>query len=189
MDTCPLCFDSMDMLGYLDERQATATCFKLECNHSFHTKCIIDCLSKSEHKCPSCNKYKSAEHKMTEAGLAQIFLREIKNDVDVKYAVSEYKSALTELKETYKQLNDDVNEYAKKRCEELHFYKKRQYVNDCVTAVKAEVRASAKTKGPRYVAALHYGSSWERERRFIETFIGSRRLHSRWRFTYIRLKI
>ena len=46
------------MEEYQDEKESTETCFKLECHHAFHTKCIMECLLKSKSACPLCNKDK-----------------------------------------------------------------------------------------------------------------------------------
>jgi len=37
--TCNICYENMDMLEYNDPNESTLTCFKLECGHSYHTKC------------------------------------------------------------------------------------------------------------------------------------------------------
>ena len=61
--SCVICFGDMDMQEYGDERSHTETCRKLRCGHAYHTDCIIEFLSHSNHRCPACNEYKTPEAK------------------------------------------------------------------------------------------------------------------------------
>ena len=81
---CAICFDEMDMKYYQDSRDQTPTCFKLECDHAYHTKCIVASLQKTQHKCPQCNSHKTPEQVLTMEGL----ITEVFDDVRKK---SEFK--------------------------------------------------------------------------------------------------
>ena len=72
MDVCPICLEDMDMTSFNDSRLSTSTCYKLECGHSFHTKCIIGCLSIDRKKCPSCNDRKNPSTELTLQGLKTV---------------------------------------------------------------------------------------------------------------------
>jgi len=75
--TCSICWEDMDMQDYNDSRESTLTCFKLECGHSYHTKCIIMALSKTKHQCPLCNKEKSIQDKVEEQAYIKKILRKV----------------------------------------------------------------------------------------------------------------
>jgi len=178
MDSCPLCFEDMDMKSYEDERDCTPTCFKLECKHSFHTKCIIECLTHANRKCPSCNSQKNADELLSAEGLCDRLMKELKNDVDVRYLVNEYKEASAEFKSTFSQLKKEVKEFAKKRGEELQFFEKRNYNRQCLHAIKTEMKHTARLLGSKYLGAMLHGDKWERDRRFRNIILGdSHRRH------------
>ena len=171
------------MKSYEDSKQMTSTCFKLECNHAYHTKCIIECLSKTAHKCPQCNKYKTPEQKLSEKGLAEKLLKELRRGEDVEYSIKEYKEASKEFKSTYTQLKKDIVEYAKARGDELQYSQKHKYMKECIASIKAEIRITARLAGPMYIGATRYGDRWERERYFTENILGE---HNRRNFYRIR---
>lgn len=115
MDMCILCYENMDMMNYKDERQNTATCYKLDCGHAYHTACIIGCLTQMNRKCPQCNTEKDPSKELSKQGLAEKLLREIRNDEHVKPLVEEFKEIKEEYSESILQLKKDIREYAKKR--------------------------------------------------------------------------
>jgi hypothetical protein len=178
MDNCPLCFEDMDMKSFQDERTCTATCFKLDCGHSFHTKCIIECLTHANHKCPSCNSQKTPSLQLSVEALSDKLMRELKNNPDVKYLIKEYKEASLEFKSSLSQLRKDIKEFARKRGQETKFFEKRNYAKECLRSIKAEMQSVSKLWGTKYLGAMRHGDRWERERRFTSIILGeSNRRH------------
>lgn len=177
MEPCPICLDDMDMLSFNDRRDTTATCYKLECGHAYHTKCIIQTLSQAERKCPSCNHTKDPSTLLTEQGLAIQLLTKVKKSEDVKMAVGELRQALIEYNESIKTLKDDTKAYIEKRSLELQIPQKRRYFMECLSAVHRNAAAVAKTLNPKYIAAFevvekNWGGRYYRGTSFERLFYG-----------------
>jgi hypothetical protein len=191
-DPCVICFDTMDMRSFQDERQQTATCIKLECGHAYHTRCIIQCLSNMNQKCPNCNNNKGAKHELTREGLAKKLVSEMRKDDDVKFLMTEYKEIREELNEANTQLKKDVRSYIEKRKIELNISEKRNYFMECLLKLQGRARSLAKEKGPEYVGAIaaerrfRYGLS-----AFECNFFGRLQAYAnrRLKFPYLRLSL
>ena len=156
-DICPICFDDMDMKAYEDEQQSTATCFKLDCGHAFHTRCIINVLNHTGRKCPSCNENKTPSDELTREGLVEVLLKELKKVPSVKLAVKEVFESVKQIRESTKILKEDVKKYIEKRKVELGVIEKREYMIHSLKHVQMEVRTAAKQKGFKYLAAIRSG--------------------------------
>lgn len=153
--TCAICFDEMDMKEYKDELEGTETCHKLECGHAFHTKCIIDFLTKTHHACPGCNKSKPPEKQLEIEGLIRATLTAVKRDPRVKDAKKEYEIGKEEYKQAIKQLEKESKEWVLKRAEELKIKEHRSYYHNSGNAVMSAAREVAKEMGPRFSAAVN----------------------------------
>ena len=162
--TCVLCFEDMDMSTFQDDRDSTETCFKLECGHSFHTKCIVNCLQKSNHVCPQCNKQKDPESKLTIEGLATRLFVELRKHPDVKIAIHESKQAKIELRESLDTLTKETKEFVEKRKVELCILEKRKYLLDSLANVKSVIKATAHQFPPKYQGCVGYFSGWKLEK-------------------------
>jgi hypothetical protein len=152
--TCAICHDDMDMEEYKDEQESTQTCFKLECGHAFHTKCIIQVLSKTGHKCPSCNKGKTPEDKLYFQGMLTSMISEIRKDERVKYAKNEYNESVMAYKQVIKQLTIESRAWILNRANELKLYDHKLYYQKAKKSVMTEAKIAAKEIGPKYVGAL-----------------------------------
>ena len=157
--TCVVCYDNMDMLEFNDPKQSTETCFKLGCGHSFHTQCIINFLSETNHECPSCNKYRSPEQKLEMEGVVYRLLKEIRQDPEVKDYIEEYKVAKSEYIEKITTLKKEIKEIIKTRTIELKIFEHKNYFFDCISKLKSVVKEKAIEKSNKHMAA--YGFSTE----------------------------
>jgi len=153
--TCPICFDDMDMKEFKDEVDGTETCHKLDCGHAFHTKCIVDFLTKTSQACPGCNKTRPPQQELEMAGLIRSTLSKVKNDERVKQAKQEYKTGKEEYKAALKQLKKDGKEWLNKRVEELKIREYRSYYHSSASAVMTAAKEVAREMGPKYIAALN----------------------------------
>lgn len=192
MEPCPICLDDMDMLSFNDEHDSTPTCYKLECGHAYHTKCIIQTLSQSERKCPSCNGNKDPTTALTQKGLAIQLLAQVKKNPDVKACTHEVKEAIDEYKEAIKTLKSDTKAYIAQRSTELHIPQKRKYLMECLSATQRSATATAKTLNPKFTAAFtvlygdHHGRYW-RGTAFERVFYGKGAAYTIARSKYPRL--
>ena len=156
MDACVICFDNMDMKGYQDERDSTSSCVKLGCGHAFHTRCIIECLSQADRKCPQCNSHKDPEQMLTEEGVAVRLINEIKKDDRMRLVMGEISEAKEECNQAIVQLKKDILTYTETRAKELQVPEKRKYLIDCLGEARRVAREVATEKGTRYVGALKF---------------------------------
>lgn len=154
MESCPICFEDMDMALFNDPNTQTATCFKLECGHAYHTACIIRCLSHAEKKCPQCNGNKDPAVELSKEGLAKQKLKILKRDPVVREAVMEMKASLDQYSDVIKQLKRDTREYIEKRKADLLVQEKRRYMQDCLHNVVTKLRHAALERGPVFLGAL-----------------------------------
>jgi len=152
--TCPICFDDMDMQEFQDELQSTETCFKLECGHAYHTKCIIESISKSNHKCPACNEYKSPEQKLEHEGRVINLLTEIRKDRRLRNAKHEFIESTAEYKKLLRSLNHEAKEWIQQRAIELKIPEHKSYFVKSMRQVEHVAKEVAKDMGPKYVAVL-----------------------------------
>ena len=153
--TCPICFDEMDMREYKDEADGTDTCHKLECGHAYHTKCIINFLTKTRQACPNCNKVKPPEQQLGIEGLMRTTLLAVKRDPRVKLARQEYETGKEEYKQAIKQLEKEGREWLSKRADELKIKEYKSYYHSSASAVMSSAREVAREMGPKYIAAVN----------------------------------
>jgi len=191
-DPCVICFERMDMKSFEDERDNTDTCFKLECGHAYHTRCIIQCLSHMNQKCPNCNKNKTPKQELTREGLVKKLVAELRKDDDIKFLSNEYHAIREELNEAITQLKKDVKEFIEKRRIELNIAEKRNYFLSCLAKLQGKARAIAKAKGPEYIGAI---TEQSRYRFWLSTFeynffggVQATR-NRRLKYPYLRLKL
>jgi phage anti-repressor protein len=144
----------MDMREFKDERSGTETCHKLECDHAFHTKCIIDFLTKTESKCPCCNNHKSFDQKLTEAGAFKKVLKEIRCSKGFKSAKEETQQARAEYIQVTKQLKSEAKAWITNRAIELKFEENKAYYLRSVSECKKAANKVAKHLGRKHIGAL-----------------------------------
>ena len=152
--TCPICFDDMDMIDYNDERESTDTCFKLECGHAFHTRCIVQVLSRTDHKCPACNKHKEPGERLEFEGVLRNLLQEIKCDPRVREARNENREAKIEYLAALKQLNVETRKWIQIRAEELKIHEHKRYYMKTIATILSTAKEVAREKGKKYIGAI-----------------------------------
>jgi len=138
--TCSICWEDMDMQDFNDSQESTLTCFKLECGHSYHTKCIIMALSKTKHQCPLCNKEKSIQDKVEEQAYIKKILRKVSRLPSIKEIKQEIVVAKKQYRDIVLQLSADVREYAAKKSAELLLPQKRTYFLKCLSQGRKIIR-------------------------------------------------
>jgi len=178
MELCPVCLDEMDMKAFNDEKQSTTTCFKLECGHGFHTKCVIQTLQISHSSCPSCHKFKTPGQLIKRDGIVKKLLGELKRSPEVSFALTEFKEAKKESDDTLKKIQEETLEFVKQRVAHHQFEEKRKYAMDAMNLTRRYVHALAKERGTMYIGALTSLSMWESQNVFRKRILG---LNGSWR--------
>jgi hypothetical protein len=153
--TCPICYEDMDMLEFHDEEEGTETCFKLDCGHAYHTKCIVRFLTCSDSKCPCCNTRTTPEKKLDYEALKRKKLSEIKNAESIKNLLSEHNQAKKELKEVLNKLKQETREWVANRAAELNVFKYREYYVKTISDTRSETRRVARLMSPSHLEALN----------------------------------
>lgn len=152
--TCPICYEDMDLNEYQDERESTESCFKLECGHAFHTKCIIMVLTQSNHQCPSCNKIKTPESELNLEGQCRKILYKV-----LKYPhIKEFKNDFDEAKEGYKEcvknIKKEVRDFTEEKVKEYKFHENRDYFYKSKQKIISEVKKACTEKGNKHLGAF-----------------------------------
>lgn len=164
------------MNSYEDDRDQTSTCFKLECDHAYHTRCIVTCLQRTQHKCPQCNSHKTPEKVLTMEGLITEVFDEVRKEKTFKQNLVEYRESRKDLDNTIKTLKNDVKEFVEKRKEELEISKKKSRYTSSMRSVRLKFGKLCREKGPLYSGAYSNTAEWRRTRLI---FPGSRNMYRR----------
>jgi len=171
----------MDMEEFRDEKDSTETCFKLECEHAFHTKCIMMCLLKSKHACPTCNKEKEPKETLEIVGIARKLCTEALRDPEI----SEIRH---ELYETLSEYNKVIGEH-KKRCQqavyeltkEMKISEYRSHLLYTIRILKQKIKSKVTEMGPKYIgASLFKENRWDTS--LVEKLIMPAYASRKWRF-------
>lgn len=149
----------MDMIEFQDPEESTATCFKIECGHAFHTRCLITCLTAGRHKCPLCNTDKPPEQELNHIGYARKMLQEIMNCRDVILIRNELNEAERELKEVGKAFKKRLQEFGEQLAEEMKLSTHREYYTKCLNATRGLIRTKCREVGNRHLGAYYFKTS------------------------------
>lgn len=153
--SCPICFEDMDMKEYKDENEGTLTCHKLECGHAYHTKCIVNFLTKTQQACPSCNKHKTPEQILELQGILVETMNEVVKDPKIKFLKKDFKETKDEYIKLLNQLKTEAKEWASNRAKELAIDKYRTYLKKSRVNLLNTAREVASEMGKKYVATLY----------------------------------
>jgi len=171
--TCNICYENMDMVEFKDPNESTLTCFKLECGHAYHTKCLVNFLTHTQHKCPVCNKYKTNDDKLDLEGKIRKLLLEIAKEPEIRTIKEEYNIAKNEYKASLFECKKLMMALFKEQVAKLKILEKKSYFIDCIRALKNKVKEKAIEKSNKHFGAIVFSQeSYRRATRFESIFLG-----------------
>jgi hypothetical protein len=175
----------MDMEEYNDPRQGTETCFKLECNHSFHTKCIMMCLLKSKHACPTCNTEKTPLEKLEIDGLARKLCSEAMRSPEIRPIQKEFIEALKTYTDVLREHKEQSRRAVEQLAIDLKVNENRNYFLTTFEVLRRKIKQHVSELGPKYIAAsLVRRRHWEPP--LIDSLLLRGHLQNRWRFNRLK---
>lgn len=163
--TCPICWENMDMKEFNDSRESTTTCFKLECNHSYHTKCIVMFLTKTKSECPICNKIKTPSIELDLQGYSIKLIKEIIREPSIKIIKNELEESKYEYQQSLIELKKNTRKFVEEQTKNLKVKEKRDYYLKCLNTIKSIIRKQCYLKGNKYIAAISF------QKRYWETSV------------------
>ena len=84
------------MVDYQDARASTDTCFKLDCGHAYHTKCIFQYMRESEYECLQCNTRRTPREEIELTGLIAQTIEDLRSDPEIRRLRQEVEQAMVE---------------------------------------------------------------------------------------------
>lgn len=146
--TCCVCQDAMDMEEFNDTRATTDTCFKLDCGHAYHTRCIFQYMRETEYECLHCNVRRTPREEIEMTGLIAQTIESIRSDPEsrrlrreAEEAIAEFKAVQTEVKAALQALAPDVTARAG-----YHTIRKETLAR--IRALKTHVREECLRRNP-----------------------------------------
>jgi hypothetical protein len=144
----------MDMQDYNDPNESTTTCYKLECGHAYHTRCIVTFLTKTQHKCPLCNKHKTPDEQISREGVIRKAIDEIKKTEEFRVSKNEYIAARDEYLDVLKSFKADVKKYLYAKAVEFRIKDHRDYYRKALSNVLVTTKKIAVTFGFKHIGAV-----------------------------------
>jgi hypothetical protein len=86
----------MEMEDFNDERPSTDTCYKLDCGHAYHTRCIFQYLRETEYECIQCNVRRTPREEIELTGFITQAIQDLRTDPEVRRLRQEVEDAMLE---------------------------------------------------------------------------------------------
>ena len=84
------------MEDFNDTRQSTETCYKLECGHAFHTRCVFQYIRETEYECIQCNTRRTPREEIELSGYIAQTIEDLRSDPEIRRLRREVDEAITE---------------------------------------------------------------------------------------------
>jgi hypothetical protein len=152
--------EDMDMQEFDDPREKTESCYKLECKHSYHTKCVIGFLKETNFDCITCNRHKLPKEMLTMKGECLKAMNSIRRQKNVVAARKEWERSMREHRRKYMELDKEVRGYVKRRAEECGLKELQREANKKETKYKNTIKRAMLNKSSVAAGVLHELPGW-----------------------------
>ena len=125
MPECSVCYTDMDMQEYDDPNESTHTCIRLDCKHSYHTKCVLKYMKETDYECILCNKHRNP---IEVSGLIEQALDEVRKDKGYRELKKEFKTAASEFTQSKKVMQKAIQDFINLHKDEWRAGEKRKKV-------------------------------------------------------------
>jgi hypothetical protein len=172
----------MDMEDYNDERPSTETCYKLDCGHAFHTRCIFQYLRETEYECIQCNVRRSPREEIELTGYIAQALEDLRADPEIRRLRREVDEAVTEFKAAREEVKKALEAAAPEIQERAGYASLRKETLLRIRRLKAQVKEACIRRNPMTAGVWGIAGDGILNRAFIPR---ARGLHC----SYLYLKI
>ena len=153
MPDCSVCQSDMDMEEFNDERESTETCLKLECGHAFHSRCIIAYMRRTDFDCIQCNRHRTPEARLEEAGLSAQAIEAFKNDPEFRRLRADINRKTVEYKRMRFAVNRKIIAFIKEN-DGFGITGKHQEITRAIGQLKRYTRTECVKRNPTLMAAI-----------------------------------
>lgn len=146
--TCCVCQDDMDMEEFNDARATTDTCFKLECGHAYHTRCIFQYMRETEYECLHCNVRRTPREEIELTGLIAQTIEDLRGDPEIRRLREEVEEGLREFKAVQMEVKTALQALAPDVVARSGYSTIRREALRRVQTLRAHVRAECLRRNP-----------------------------------------
>lgn len=181
--TCCVCQEDMDLEEYNDPRPNTETCFKLECGHAYHTRCIFRYMRETEYECLHCNVRRTPREELEMTGLVAQTIEDLRSDPELRRLRREVEEAFTELSGVRADVKRSLEALAPDVVARAGYHTIRRETLQRLQTLRAHVKAECLRRNPRTAGVWGIAGDQILMRAFVP------RARSGTYFPYMTLKI
>ena len=153
MPDCSVCQSDMDMEEFNDQRESTETCLKLECGHAFHSRCIIAYMRRTDFDCIQCNRHRTPEVQLEEAGLCAQAIEAFKSDPEFRRLRADINRKAVEYKRMRHGITRKIVEFVKEN-DGFGITGKHQELTRAINQLKRYTKSECVKRNPTLMAAI-----------------------------------
>jgi hypothetical protein len=161
MGVCAVCQGDMDMQEFGDTQQATTTCYKLECGHAYHTKCVVDFMRSTTFDCVNCNRHKLPKEQLTMQGLLKQTFESVKRTKPVAEAKRKCLDVEREYRRKYQEVHRSITAFVKQRSHESGLVALGRKLGSQKAAYIRAIKRTMLTKSPLTAGAFTQVPQWQ----------------------------